>query len=319
MQAWKTLVQQIKFQIWISRSIDPYTNLSIEQYLLKNTPLDSRALFLYVNHPCVVIGRNQNPWLELNLGLLKRQPRASGFTADGKPKLHDVQILRRRSGGGTVFHDEGNVNWSVIFPREEMLKDRNAMEKHAAMVTRAIREVNGRARVNDRNDIVLDRGHRMPERMWPDPTDMHKTRFFSGEQGQALKISGSAYENRRRALHHGTCLLASGDLNQISQYLRSPARPFIIKYSSPDSVSSPISNVCPTPPVSQDTWNEDFQRKVMGKFKDMYGLDMANFISFDSQHYHNSSSLADCVTGCVDDRIVCIEEIKEGIEELKVR
>src|SRR5262245_31249272 len=57
-------------QIYQSHSTDPFVNLSIENFLLENSPNNSSILFLYINRPCVVIGRNQNPWLEANLQLL---------------------------------------------------------------------------------------------------------------------------------------------------------------------------------------------------------------------------------------------------------
>jgi hypothetical protein len=83
-----------KHQIYLSRSNDPYINLSIEHYLLQKTPADSNVLFLYTNRPCVVIGRNQNPWLEVNLRLLDTVKR--GHTAK-----HD------ESGIGRLFwYDE---------------------------------------------------------------------------------------------------------------------------------------------------------------------------------------------------------------------
>ena len=80
--------------------------------LQKSSP-ESAILFLYVNRPSIIIGRNQNPWLEVNLALLS-QGRNKPETEP--PGLGVVDLVRRRSGGGTVFHDEGNVNWSIICP-----------------------------------------------------------------------------------------------------------------------------------------------------------------------------------------------------------
>lgn len=57
--------------IWKSTSNNPYENLAIENYLLKNSDVGSSILFTYVNWPCVVIGRNQNPWLECNLARMQ--------------------------------------------------------------------------------------------------------------------------------------------------------------------------------------------------------------------------------------------------------
>lgn len=211
-------------QIYISRSRNPYLNLSIEHYLLQKTPADANVLFLYTNRPSIVIGRNQNPWVEVNLGLLSSGPLG-------------IDLVRRRSGGGTVFHDEGNVNYCVISPTRSFDRD-----KHAEMVVRALRGLGvSNARVNERHDIVLG-----DSRDWLGP----------------LKVSGSAYKlTRLRSLHHGTCLLSSPNIESIRSYLRSPAKPFI-KARGVDSVSSPIANI--------NVPNLDFEHSVAREFGEMY-------------------------------------------------
>jgi lipoate-protein ligase A len=223
-----------QFQIYISKSNDPFINLSIEHHLFQKSPAGSKVLFLYVNRPCIVIGRNQNPWLEVNLALLHAR-NASRDIQPEPPALGNVDLIRRRSGGGTVFHDEGNVNWSVICDFTEFTRD-----KHAEMVVRALRSIGiERARVNERHDIVLDQGERGQD---SDPNDTHATAFTSSEL-RPLKVSGSAYKMaRNRALHHGTALLSSPNLNVIPDYLRSPAKQYI-SAKGVQSVSSPVSNI----------------------------------------------------------------------------
>lgn len=230
-----------RVQVYISRTSDPCLNLSIEHFLLQKSPPESVVLFLYTNRPCVVIGRNQNPWVEVNLGLLKH---SNGIVngRDGKEEEGEVLLVRRRSGGGTVFHDSGNVNYSVICPPASF--DRN---KHASMVVRALNSlgVSG-ARVNERHDIVLD----VPD---------------SGvEKKQTFKISGSAYKlTRLRSLHHGTCLLSSPNLPLVGPLLRSPAAPYI-KARGVESVRSPIRNVGVTDTAA-------FEEAVVAEFGAMYG------------------------------------------------
>lgn len=246
-----------KHQIWISRSNDPYLNLSIEHYLLQHSHQDSVVLFLYINSPCVVIGRNQNPWLEANLRALGQQTRGSDGGKEGV-----IQLVRRRSGGGTVFHDEQNVNYSVICPTADFSRN-----KHAEMVTRAMRKFNPRARVNERHDIVLDQGQPRPKQQWPDAQDMHQTAFLSEEQA-SLKVSGSAFKlTKHRSLHHGTCLLAS-DLEAMGKSLRSEARPFL-KARGVDSVRSPVSNLLGDGSRA-DT--DTFIKEVICQFRDLYRL-----------------------------------------------
>ncbi|KAG2418457.1 hypothetical protein HFD88_001558 [Aspergillus terreus] len=198
-------------QLYQSLSTDPYVNLSIEHFLLEHAPPDSSILFLYINRPCVVIGRNQNPWLETNLQALYNDR-----GTDTTPTDSDVLFVRRRSGGGAVFHDEGNLNYSVISPRNTFTRN-----KHAEMVVQALHRIGAtHARVNDRHDIVL-------------PID----------DGQPRKISGSAFKlTRHRALHHGTCLLDSPNINGLGYFLKSPARDYV-KAKGVESVRSPVANV----------------------------------------------------------------------------
>ncbi|CAG7564233.1 unnamed protein product [Fusarium equiseti] len=224
-----------KIQVYTSKSRDPFLNLSVEHHLLQKTPPESTILFLYTNDPCIVFGRNQNPWMEINLPRLdqfRNDPTSVGWT--GGP----VQLVRRRSGGGAVFHDEGNVNFSVICP--PAVFDRN---KHAEMIVRALSSLGKpNTRVNERHDIVMD----IPN----DPIGTYK-------------ISGSAYKlTRLRSLHHGTCLLRSPNLKNISGMLRSPAEPYI-KTRGVDSVRSPVRNV--------GIENATFEAAVLEEFARMYG------------------------------------------------
>ncbi|KAL1838773.1 hypothetical protein VTJ49DRAFT_2235 [Mycothermus thermophilus] len=229
-------------QIYRSTSTDPYINLSIEHHLLQRSHPDSTILFLYTNRPCIVIGRNQSPWLEVNLRAL-----ADGLPpSDSKPNNYaqPISLVRRRSGGGAVFHDHGNANWSVICPPAIFTRD-----LHADMVARALRERLGvpTARVNGRHDIVID--------VDVDGTDAHATKTF--------KISGSAYKlTRTRALHHGTCLLSSPNLSRVGKLLRSPAEGFI-KARGVESVRSPIRNV--------GIKGDEFAEAVLAEFRAMYG------------------------------------------------
>lgn len=314
---WEALVQACKFQIYVSRSIDPFLNLSIEHYLLQKSPPSSTILFLYVNRPCVVIGRNQNPWLEVDLNLLK-QPRLSGHTrvVDGTHSTlpwENVELVRRRSGGGTVFHDEGNVNYSVICPTANFTRD-----KHANMVTMAIREVNRRARVNERHDIVLDQGGVLDERDWPDPADMRRTIFHpnSGEN-PPLKVSGSAYKiTRHRSLHHGTCLLASADLPKISQYLNSPARPFI-RARGVESVRSRIGNVHFESKRSTPRFYKSFRMEVIKKFAELYEIGRPPYTSLFRGEIRSDGD-GERATGYIGKKLGNVGEVQEGIEELRV-
>ncbi|KAH7125749.1 hypothetical protein B0J11DRAFT_433970 [Dendryphion nanum] len=286
-----------RVQCYLSRSNDPFLNLSIEDHILRASPADSTVLFLYTNRPCVIIGRNQNPWTEVNLSILnannspQRERGRPGRLADTEPlAIGTVELVRRRSGGGTVFHDEGNLNWSITCPRADFTRD-----KHAEMVVRALRKMGiDRARVNERHDIVLDQGSKHHE--MSDPTDTHRTPYTIDDplQPRPLKVSGSAYKlTRGRALHHATTLLASPNLHIIPQYLRSPAKAFI-EAKGVESVSSPVGN------IGLDM--QEFQTQVQAEFADMYinGREPAIVESVGEEHLD-------------------IPEIKKGYEELKTK
>ncbi|EHK16140.1 uncharacterized protein TRIVIDRAFT_163920 [Trichoderma virens Gv29-8] len=225
-----------RVQIYLSKSTDPFLNLSVEHRLLQITPPDSTILTLYVNSPSIIFGRNQNPWLQVNLNRLAQiaqDPSSAGWNDS------PIQLVRRRSGGGAVFHDAGNVNFSVICPPEHF--DRN---KHAEMVVRALKAL-GRpnTRVNERHDIVMD--------------------IASKGEPETYKISGSAYKlTRLRSLHHGTCLLGSPNLSSISGLLRSPAGGYL-DARGVDSVRRPVKNI--------DVGNDEFKDAVVTEFESMYG------------------------------------------------
>ncbi|KAL6864566.1 hypothetical protein J3F83DRAFT_761898 [Trichoderma novae-zelandiae] len=226
-----------RVQIHLSRSTDPLLNLSVEHRLLQITPPDSTVLTLYVNGPSIVFGRNQNPWLQVDLHRLAqiaRSPAAAGWNDS------PIRLVRRRSGGGAVFHDGGNVNFSVICPPERFDRD-----KHAEMVVRALKALSRpNTRVNERHDIVTDVA-------------------LSNAEKATYKVSGSAYKlTRLRSLHHGTCLLRSPHLASISGLLRSPAHGYL-DARGVDSVRSPVRNL--------DVGNDEFKEAVAREFAGMYG------------------------------------------------
>lgn len=275
------------FQSYISSSNDPFLNLSIEHHLLQKASKTSTVLLLYVNRPCVVIGRNQNPWTEVNLSLLS--PGRPGSTA-ALSALGPIDLVRRRSGGGTVFHDAGNVNWTVISPSDSFTRD-----KHAEMVVRALRRSGiARSRVNERHDIVLDLNGETGSPnapKWGSEDDTHRTPWQGQPDIRTVKVSGSAYKlTRGRALHHGTALLNSPNLAALRAVLSAPGKPFI-ESKGVASVSSPVAN------IGLD--NDEFTGVVQAEFAKMYHCD----------------SLAPAV---VDETWLEDSEVAKGYEELKV-
>lgn len=156
--------------IYQSNSNDPFINLSLEHHLFETETLP--ALFLYQNNSCVVIGRAQNPWIETNLKFLNE---------------HNIPLIRRQSGGGTVFHDLGNLNFTFFSNKDDYDKSANMR-----IIIEALASLNVKVSENERHDLLL----------------------------QDKKISGSAYrEQRHKAFHHAT-LLINSDLTNLRQSLK---------------------------------------------------------------------------------------------------
>jgi lipoate-protein ligase A len=173
---------------------NPFINLALEDFFLRGGA-DLPILLFYVNRPSVILGRFQNPWLETNLSYLVE---------------HDIWLVRRQSGGGCVFHDEGNLNFSFITPSGAL--DRT---KHAELLKEAFKKADIHLTISPRNDLWLN--------------DM---------DGTPKKISGSAYKQTKEAsFHHGTFLVSS-DLDKLEQSLK---HTFLPKMSK--SISSVRSKV----------------------------------------------------------------------------
>lgn len=141
-RAYSTPVHEkdIKKSVFISQSKDIFTNLALEDWLYRNFDFTNHhVLMLWQNDPCVVIGRHQNPWLEANI------PALSTITEQG------VQLARRNSGGGTVFHDQGNLNMTFFTSRTNYNRKYNL-----EVITRAIfREYGLKLEITPRDDLAL--------------------------------------------------------------------------------------------------------------------------------------------------------------------
>lgn len=127
----------IKKSVFISQSSDIFTNLALEDWLYKNFDFGHHhVLLLWVNEPCVVIGRHQNPFTEANVSKLMER---------------GITLARRNSGGGAVYHDRGNLNCTFFTPRERYDRKYNLN-----IVTRSLfREWAIKTEINDRDDIVI--------------------------------------------------------------------------------------------------------------------------------------------------------------------
>ncbi len=193
-------------KIIINNHTDPYFNLAAEEYLLDNVP--GELFMLWRNEPSVIIGKNQNAYAELNLEFIRE---------------HNIKVVRRLTGGGAVFHDLGNVNFTYIVARE----GENALDfdRFTRPVVEALRGLGVPAERLGRNDIVVRVG------------------------GEARKISGNAQCVRPaafaaggvdRVMHHGT-LLYSADMAKLAGALN--VDPEKIKAKGIKSVRSRVANI----------------------------------------------------------------------------
>ena len=177
-------------------SQDPFFNLALEEYLFRN--LEGDFIRLWRNKPCVVIGKHQNPLKEVNLKFVREQ---------------EIQLVRRLSGGGTVYHDMGNWNFTFIMSRDtDLVVD---FRKYMKPIFEGIRKLIPEIEYSERNDLFL------------------KGKKFSGNAEHAFK---------RRVLHHGT-LLFDSDLDMLVKAIQ-PAQ-LNIEDKSVNSVRSKVTNLSP--------------------------------------------------------------------------
>ncbi|MGI6366123.1 MAG: lipoate--protein ligase [Bacillota bacterium] len=161
-----------KTRIVRSTSFDPWYNLALEEHLLRTIGPDQVVLYLWQNQGTVVIGRNQNAW---------KQCRCRELEADGK------KLARRLSGGGAVYHDLGNLNFTFIMERRNY-----NLERQLGVILKAVGKQGIEAEFSGRNDIVV----------------------------QGRKFSGNAfYFEELSAYHHGT-ILVDVDFEDMTRYLQ---------------------------------------------------------------------------------------------------
>ncbi|KPL13267.1 MAG: hypothetical protein AMS23_02945 [Bacteroides sp. SM1_62] len=226
-----------------SPSNDPYFNIAAEEYLLKHTEKD--FAFIYINDPSIIIGKHQNAYAEINLPYILE---------------NSIPVVRRISGGGTVWHDPGNVNFSFILNGEQgqMVNFR----QYAAPVLSYLQSLMIPAEFGSRNEILID----------------------------GKKISGNAeHVYRNRVLHHGT-LLYSTDLRALTSALRTA--PGKYKDRAVQSVRSPVANILDflEPRASVSAFRNDLIVHLSGSFEgsaryELSGTDMAGIKELVSQKY----------------------------------
>lgn len=204
--------------IYCSSDGDGWLNLARDGYFLDNINAEAILLYFYVNSNAVIIGRNQNAWRECNL---------NAMDTDG------VQLVRRHTGGGAVYHDNGNLNFSFI------MNERNYdLHRQLKVIVGALEKVGIIAEVSGRNDVIIN----------------------------GRKFSGNAFGlSRGNRGHHGT-ILVDTNLSMLSRYLNVSKAKLQSK-----GISSVRSRVCNLAEEIKGISVDTVRRLIIDSFIEEYG------------------------------------------------
>ena len=184
---------QKKIRILISEATNPWFNLATEDWIFNELEADCQTLFLWRNTETVVIGHYQNPWVECKTDKMEQD---------------NVFLARRQSGGGAVFHDLGNTNFTLLSPKEDYDQTANF-----DIIIHALKTFGIEAYLSGRNDLLV----------------------------QEKKISGSAFKHKKdRSFHHGT-LLVNANMSKLADYLH--PHPLKLAAKGIKSVRSRVANL----------------------------------------------------------------------------
>ena len=205
-------------RIFITEGTDPYRNLALEELLMKEIRPHEVILYLWQNDRTVVIGRNQNAWQECNTGKILDE---SGHVA------------RRKSGGGAVYHDLGNQNYTLLFRKEDMDE---ALLNEVLLST--VQKLGLNAEFTGRNDLTVN----------------------------GRKFSGCAsYDNGYIAYRHG-CILIGTDMEKMREYLTPSKLKLAAKGVA--SVESRVVNLSECGHVTPALWRD----AMSDAFREVFGL-----------------------------------------------
>ena len=184
---------KVKIRVLHSSINNPWFNLAIEDWIFRQLDPSTHVLYLWQNDPTVVIGQHQNPWAECRLDKMKED---------------NVYLARRQSGGGAVFHDLGNTNFTFLSSKENYKQTTNF-----DIIIKALKTLGVNAELSGRNDLTVE----------------------------DKKISGSAFKHTSTlSFHHGT-LLVNADLTQLANYLN--PHPLKLAAKGIKSVRSRVANL----------------------------------------------------------------------------
>lgn len=213
-------------QIIIGNQTNPYLNLAVESQLLDNYLKNTITLFLWRNRQTVVIGTNQNPYSECDVDTLLKE---------------GGHLARRRTGGGAVYHDLGNLNFSIV--ADKKIYD---VKRQMTVIQKALLNYGLETEVSGRNDITY----------------------------QGRKFSGNAFaKTKYQGLHHGTILIKT-DGEKLQKYLK--VKPAKLHKHGVKSVASRVINLSEV----ADITSENIIPYLIKAFEEVYD-NKAIVINFD--------------------------------------
>jgi lipoate---protein ligase len=193
---------------------DPRINLAIEEYALKNLDINETYLLFYINEPSIIIGKNQNTVEEINTDYVES---------------NGIHVVRRLSGGGAVYHDLGNLNFSFITKDDG--ESFHNFRKFTEPVVDALRKLGVNAELSGRNDLVAE----------------------------GRKISGNAqFSTKGRMFSHGT-LLFDSEIDHVVSALR--VKQDKIESKGIKSIRSRVANISEF--LSEKITIEEFRRQLL--------------------------------------------------------
>ncbi|MFX0549850.1 lipoate--protein ligase [Hathewaya histolytica] len=199
---------------------NPYFNHAAEQYILEN--FEDECFMLWRNEPCILIGKNQNTLAEVNMDYIKEK---------------NIKVVRRLTGGGAVFNDLGNINFTFIAKNTEDVSSN--FRKFTAPLLKALQSLEVNAEFSGRNDLTIG----------------------------GKKFSGNAqYYHKDKVLHHGT-LLFSSSMTDLSKALK--VNPLKLKDKGVKSVVSRVTNI--SEHLKEDMTVLEFKNYVVDFVMNIYG------------------------------------------------